>query len=115
MERTEQVVAISVDMRLTVLKPIVVRGMIEAVTFFDTADGKALILKGFEKAGVTRCFGRDFQNQAAAWVRQRGEAALNPAFEPLTSHPASAAEHSDTPIAVVFDDVEEEVIESGTI
>lgn len=114
MERAGSVAAVSVDIRLSALKPIVVRGMVDAVTFFETADGKALILKGFAKANVARCFERSFQEQAVAWARKSGQSVLNPAFKPVTDVPPSAAQHANEPVAIVVEE-SEEVLETGSV
>lgn len=107
--------AISVDIRLTALKPMVVHGMVDAVQFFDSAEGAALISKGFELARIApRCWTNAFQEQAVAWARRLGPSAFNPQFTPATDMPPSAASHSLQAIALVTS-LEEEELESGFV
>lgn len=76
--------SIRVDIRLSALKPLVCKGMNASLEFFETNEGSALIAKGFEKAGITQCFDRDFQKEADAWFSQQGTeaAALRPDYIP---------------------------------
>lgn len=95
---------IKVDIRLSTLKPLVCKGMQQALDFFSTDEGATMISKGFEKAGITQCFSRQFQREASDWAsRHGGERALVADFLPAEDAPPSAAGHSQDVIAVVSD------------
>lgn len=105
---------VSIDIKLTVLKPVVCAGMRAGIEYFETGEGRELIKKGFLKAGVTRCFDTDFQRQAVAWVASNPQERA-PSFESEEVTPPSAALHTLDAIAVAVDDEIVEVLEEGQI
>ena len=101
-ERTGDTSPIGVDVRLSTLKPLVCRGMKDALAFFSTDEGASLIAKGFERAGISKCFSLPFQKEAINWVNKKGvDLALKPVFQQTRESPPSAALHGQEPIAVV--------------
>lgn len=64
-----------VDIKLSSLKAIVVEGHIKALEHFATDVGKKIILSGFTKTGISRCFDLQFQREAAQWLTGAGSAA----------------------------------------
>lgn len=101
---------VSVDVRLSVLKPLVCRGMLAAIVFFETVEGRELISKGFLKAGVSRCFGRAFQAQAISWS-EANPGLITPAFVAEEEMPPSAAQHGQEVMAVVCEAVDDELLD----
>jgi hypothetical protein len=108
---------VTVDVRLTVLKPIVCRGMRAGVDYFESEDGKALIKKGFMKAGVSRSFDLEFQQLAVAWAANNPEVAEAAFAEAAAAaEPPSALLHRAEPIAVVnWDEESGEILEEGSV
>ena len=91
-----------VDVTLGSLKPLVVNGFIEGIQHFGTPDGKALILKGFEKAGVTRCFGAAFQKEGEMWMLPQMRA--TPLDDILVPPDLEAAEVPPSAVSYVGED-----------
>jgi len=101
---------ISIDVKMGALKPLVVEGMINAIKFFESEEGKELIVKGFKKAGLDNCHKPEYIALAAAWAESAGfsDDVINPTFEASVDIPPNAGADDDDPFAVVIaEDVEE--------
>lgn len=59
--------AISVDIRLSVLKPMVISWVKEAFDWFQTEEGVKLIGKGWDKANINKAWDPTFQEKAARY------------------------------------------------
>lgn len=95
--------AISIDVKMGALKPLVVEGMVKAIKFFESDEGRKLIIKGFAKAGLDKCHDPAFIARAGAWAQSAGlnDAVLNPVFTPAENNPPNVAADVDDPIALV--------------
>jgi hypothetical protein len=95
--------AISIDVKMGALKPLVVEGMVKAIKYFESDEGKKLILKGFKKAGLGECHDPAFIARAGIWAQSVGlnNAIINPDFAPANENPPNIAFDVDEPIALV--------------
>jgi hypothetical protein len=100
---------LKVETGMNTLKPMVVKGMIDGITFFEAEEGRKLIKKGFEKAGIMRCFTNDFQKAATKWLMRTDPTLLSPTFTPAELLPPTAELHRGwmEPIAMVTEMDEE--------
>ena len=58
---------IRVAVQLSVIKPKLVQWVKQAYQWFQSEEGKSLILKGFEKAGISQVWNLDFQREAGIY------------------------------------------------
>lgn len=66
-KRTGEIKQIHVNIKLKAVKPMLVRWVKKAFDWFQTEEGQELILKGFEKAGISRAFTLPFQREASKY------------------------------------------------
>jgi hypothetical protein len=81
-----EVSKICLDVRMRAMKPLVTSGMIDGIKFFQSPEGKALILKGVEKAGLSRCYDPNFIALVNEWS-SLPTTVLDPVFEPIDAMP----------------------------
>lgn len=63
--------------------------MIDGIKFFQSPPGKALIFKGVEKSGLSRCYEPAYIQMVLAWSSS-SQADLDPVFEPAEIAPPGA-------------------------
>lgn len=92
------------------LKPLVTASMIDGILFFNSESGKALLQKGFMKAGLSRCTEPDFIREVLNWSKT-ADADLEPVFTPAEELPPNATNYDLDYLAYVMENLEEELRE----
>jgi hypothetical protein len=108
--------AIQIDVKMGVLKPLVVKGLIRSIDYFESPDGKDLIRKGFVQAGLGSVFQADFIREANIFVTAGTNAPIpdriDPQLPPALDLPPNVNAESDDALAVVTDEDFMDLVES---
>jgi len=95
---------VTVSVKMGYLKPLVCQGFVEAINFFESSDGKSLLLKGVAKSGLDKCHDTEFIRQANEWAMSKA-AVLVPEFEPAEVPPNRGDEND----FIAYVDIDEEL------
>jgi hypothetical protein len=108
--------AIQIDVKMAALKPMVVKGIIKSINFFESVEGKALILKGFKMAGLSKIFDLQFIQSANTFITNGTTVAeadrINPDLPPANDLPPNAGD--EDVLAFVRDEEFMDLVESNS-